>query len=689
MWEDTKKQDSNWMIKKMWDWIYIDWGSEIKNLIKSKNVESDNRHWFSNNKKLTKSWKKELYDIVKTNKDAIIKRWNSDLEFIDFCNKFSINEEEITVSLDYFGWYKIFNYIFNYLTEEETIDSNKYVFISTKFLSFIKWKWLWVEDLLKITIILKNVIVDEFLNDNLKMINQINSIFDDISANLSKNYNEIIIKILDEYTNAINNSNIITKTDIYWKITFANDEFCNLSWFTREELIWKDHNIVRHPDMPKEIFKDLRDTIQNKKIWKWIIKNKKKDWWSYWVQATIAPILWENDSIIEYISIRTDITELKEADKNLSEYSNALNAASMVLKLDEMGKIIDVNDTLLTMVWYKKEELLWKCYAPEVIWICKNCDTWCMIPILQKEQRTEINFAMAKKNTWKWVVKNKWRYWNYFWTSTNIIPILWLNNEITEYIILQNDVTDLEIAKQKFKAALAKQKEVDIKKDEFLNIASHELRTPMTSIKWYLSMILDWDAWEINSEVKQYLEQVYKSSNRLLMLINDMLDLSKIESWKQEFTYENIEIGNLIRETCSEIKTLFEEKKQKLEIIIDFEKFEYNTDVNKLKQVLLNILWNSNKFTKEWWEITIHVQLNQNQLIINIKDNWIWIAEESIDKIFEKFWQVKNSLTRDINWTWLGLPIAKTIIEKMWWYIALKSEVWVWSEFSINLPIKS
>lgn len=688
--EDNKIQNPDSIIKKIdfWMWMMI-WWTDIKNIITGQNLEVWNLVDNINTKKISKAWKKELYDILSSNKDEIISKWNNDSDFIGFCEKFSININEVVNSLDYFGWYKIMNYIFKWLTEEKLPESDSYVFISTKFLDFIKWKWLWVEDLLRITSILKHIIVSDYLNDDVKMINYINDLFDRIAANLSKNYNDIIIKILAEYTNAINSSNIITKTDIYGRITSANDEFCKLSWSTREELIWQNHNIVRHPDMPKKVFKELWETIQDKRIWKWIIKNRKKDWWSYRVQATIAPILWENDKIIEYISIRTDITELKETYKNLEEYSNALNEASMVLKLDEWGKIIDVNETFLAMAWYRKADIIWKTYAPEVIWINKNSQEWCKIPILTKEQWTEINEYIEEKQTWKGIIKNIGKYGNYFWTSTNIIPILWLNNEIIEYIILQNDVTDLEIAKQKFKAALTKQKEVDVKKDEFLNIASHELRTPMTSIKWYLSMILDWDAWEINPEVRQYLEQVYKSSDRLLMLINDMLDLSKIESWKQELTYEKVEISNLIRETCNEMKTLFENKKQKLEIIIDFEKFEYNTDTNKLKQVLLNILWNANKFTGEEWKVTIHAEVTQAQLIIKIKDSWIWIAEENFHKIFEKFWQVRNSLTRDISWTWLGLPIARTIIEKMWGYIWISSEIWKWTEFSINLPVNN
>ena len=296
--------------------------------------------------------------------------------------------------------------------------------------------------------------------------------------------------------------------------------------------------------------------------------------------------------------------------------------------------------------------------------------------------------VLSWKNTWKWIIKNKSKQWFVIWCSTTIIPILDVNNELKEYIVVKTDITDIEIAKQHLKKSFDKLKELDKKKDDFLNIASHELRTPMTSIKWYLSMILDGDAWDINNEVRQYLEQVYQSSGRLLNLINDMLDISKIEWWKEIFQNEDIEINKLLNDVCFEMYQLFKRKKQELKINIDFENFHYNTDWNKLKQVIVNILWNANKFTPESWKIILWSRIEDNELIITITDNWIWIDKEHVDSIFEKFWQVKNSLTRDITWTWLWLPIAKSIVEKMWWQIFLESEVWIWSEFIIRLPIK-
>ena len=141
---------------------------------------------------------------------------------------------------------------------------------------------------------------------------------EEIRVNLEKEINERTkelqksIKILNQYKNAVDSSSIVSKTDKYGKITFVNDEFCRVSKYTKEELIGKNHNIIRHEDMPKEIFKDLWETIKSKQIWKGQIKNRAKDGTSYYVASTIAPILNLDDEIEEYLAIRLDVSEIVE-----------------------------------------------------------------------------------------------------------------------------------------------------------------------------------------------------------------------------------------------------------------------------------------------------------------------------------------------------------------------------------------
>ena len=142
-------------------------------------------------------------------------------------------------------------------------------------------------------------------------------------------------KLLEEYKKAVDASNIISKTDIDGIITYVNDEFCRISGYSREELIGKNQNIVRHPNMPKETFEQLWHTILAKRIWKGVVENKAKNGDGYWVDATIVPIMDEKDEIVEFIGIRKDITDLILQEKELER----LRAKEMRESVDKAIKL--------------------------------------------------------------------------------------------------------------------------------------------------------------------------------------------------------------------------------------------------------------------------------------------------------------------------------------------------------------
>ncbi len=150
-----------------------------------------------------------------------------------------------------------------------------------------------------------------FLTLFLKTYNDKNKILQLQKINEEKN-KEITkqIQLLDEYKRALDESAIVSKTDLNGKITYVNEKFCSLSGYTQEELLGKAHNIVRHPDMQKEIFYELWETIKAKKVFHGIIKNKKKNGDFYYVDSTILPILDIDDNATEYFAVRRDVTEL-------------------------------------------------------------------------------------------------------------------------------------------------------------------------------------------------------------------------------------------------------------------------------------------------------------------------------------------------------------------------------------------
>ncbi len=137
--------------------------------------------------------------------------------------------------------------------------------------------------------------------------------------------------LLNEYKIAVDVSNIVSRANAKGYITYVNDEFCHISGYTREELIGKSHNMVRHPNMPSGVFKEMWETIQSKKIWKGVVENRRKDGQSYFVDATIVPILDINGNIIEFLGIRHNITEFIKNKQKL--YTNSLTGLPNRYKL--------------------------------------------------------------------------------------------------------------------------------------------------------------------------------------------------------------------------------------------------------------------------------------------------------------------------------------------------------------------
>ncbi len=151
------------------------------------------------------------------------------------------------------------------------------------------------------------------------------------------------------YQEAIENSNIVSKTDINGVITFVNEEFCKISGYTKEELIGKNHNIIRHPDVSKEVFKSLWNTILSKKPYKTTAKNLCKNGSTVYLNTTITPILDENDNIKEFIAIRYDVTKEVELKKTLEKKDKELEFLNKTLEHrveEQTAQLIELNQTL-------------------------------------------------------------------------------------------------------------------------------------------------------------------------------------------------------------------------------------------------------------------------------------------------------------------------------------------------------
>ena len=255
--------------------------------------------------------------------------------------------------------------------------------------------------------------------------------------------------LLNQYKQAIDKSTILSKTDDNGIITYVNDEFCRISKYTSDELIGQSHNIVKHPDMPDEIFDDMWETIRAKKQWRGTVKNKAKDGSEYIVNALIIPLLDTNDNIIEYIGIRHDITQLEhykdllkaELDTTskgldekvhlIGEYEKAINVSATFTRTDLNGRITYVNDKFCELNGYAKEELIGKPHN-----IIRHHD-------MSKEFFKNMWETIKNKKIWKGIIKNRKKDGSASYMDTTIIPILNLNNDIVEYMSIRHEVTEL------------------------------------------------------------------------------------------------------------------------------------------------------------------------------------------------------------------------------------------------------
>ncbi len=308
----------------------------------------------------------------------------------------------------------------------------------------------------------------------------------DLQADANRNYIKMLCseKFLKEYNQAIDDSTIVSKTDKNGIITFVNDAFCEISGYSKEELIGKSHNIIRHSDMPSSTFKEMWESILAKKVWRGVLKNRAKDGSSYFVQTTINPVVDTNGEIKEFIAIRTDITELErykeilkkdlELSNNnvnyLKQYEEALNDFVLEIKTDPNGKILYVNDNFCKLSGYKKEELLEK--------------------DIKKNYKKQNSFKIASQISG--AVKESLVYANYtkdgklFHTDTKIYPIYDSKDNIEAYIYLMYDISAIIEAHREIETT---QKEIIYKMGEIGESRSKETGNHVKRVAEYSRLL--------------------------------------------------------------------------------------------------------------------------------------------------------------------------------------------------------
>lgn len=288
-----------------------------------------------------------------------------------------------------------------------------------------------------------------------------------------------------------------------------------------------------------------------------------------------------------------------------------------------------------------------------------------------------------------------WRKDGTFFPVEYIIAPLVENGHATGAVLSFNDITMRKQAEATLKQAKEAAEQANLAKSQFLANMSHELRTPLNAIIGYSEILIEEakDEADKSSDKTEYiidLERIYEAGTHLLELINQVLDISKIEAGKMEIYNETFSVSSMLNKVVSTAKPLITKKNNTLEVDYGDDLGNLLADMMKVQQMLLNLLSNASKFTEQGvirLVVTHETRAEKSWILFKVSDTGIGMTSEQQTKLFEAFTQADASTTRKYGGTGLGLTITKSFAEMMGGTVTVESEAGKGSTFTIHLPV--
>jgi PAS domain S-box-containing protein len=475
-------------------------------------------------------------------------------------------------------------------------------------------------------------------------------------------------RIMSQLLLSLNDAVVLT--DENGNILEVNDAFCRITGYSKDEVIGKNPRILKSGLHDANFYKEMWNSILTKGYWKGEIINKKKNGEFYFALLSISSIKDEVHGLTYYLGIQSDITERKKAEEQIRYQANLLeNVNDAIIAADLNYRITSWNKAAEKMYGYKAEEVIGK-EISEVVKV--------EFPGLTREQVRQI---LQEKGFWQGEAIHYNRFGEKIYVSSSLSIIRDINGNPIGTVGINRDITEQKKAEEKLKLyaeqleiANAQLQELNKLKSEFLANTSHELRTPLNSIIGFLNLIKE-GLYESKEEMMQFVDNALMSARHLLNIINDILDIAKIEAGKLELTIEDVEVSELLQEVWTLSHVQAEQKKLEYRMIYPEKPIFIRGDRNRLKQILLNLIGNSIKFTHKGG-ITVKAEVfeEKGHCQFSVIDTGIGISKEKQAKLFQKFVQADGTTTRKYGGTGLGLAITKSLVEMMGGVIELFSE---------------
>jgi PAS domain S-box-containing protein len=448
--------------------------------------------------------------------------------------------------------------------------------------------------------------------------------------------------------------------------------------YSAEEAIGQDVVILRPPEAATDISGSIRRVWQGEDVAEEEAVRLTRDGRRILVSITLFPIRNAHGEIVAISSISRDLTALRQTQAALHLRDRALDATRNGIVISDPTlpdhPVVDVNPAFTELTGYARSEV-----------VGRNC-RFLQGPDTDREVVARIRAALATNNDSFETLLNYRKDGTPFWNDLSIAAVRDASGAVTHFIGVISDATDRKLHELALQDALEAAEAGIRAKSQFLAMMSHELRTPLQAILGYAHFLLHTPSGSLTAEQREDVDAIQLSAGRMVTLIEQLLDLTRMEAGRLELTLEPVALGTVLDYVRQDIAPLVAGRALTFAVALPPDLPLIQCDPVRLRQILLNLVGNAVKFT-EVGEISVSATHSATDAIITVRDTGIGIAPEALPYIFEEFRQVDGSLTRRYGGAGLGLAISQRLAEQMNGTITVESEQGVGSVFTLRLPL--